>query len=345
MFKQAGGKSLNWEQPKFTRLKIALALCFSIQVVGVIGFMALEHLSFLDAVYFTVTTMATVGYGDITPKTSFGKIFDIGMIFTGVGVAYYTFSLVVGMSVEGQLKDLLGRKGMSRKIAALKDHIIVCGAGKVGINAIEQLKQKEQDFVVVDSDSKLYDSFLEQKCLIVHGDATLDETLLRAGLLKARGIITALPHDAENVYVTLTAKNLNPDVMVVARADRAAAAEKLKRAGADKVIFPAVMGGRQMATAILKPDIQHLMENVFYNQDLPLDITQITVGKTSAFVGKTLVENAIKDRFHTLVVAIKRDGELITTPGAYEVVRADDILILIGERDSLNEMELIAAEE
>ncbi|MDU2064740.1 MAG: potassium channel protein [Sporomusaceae bacterium] len=328
-----------------SRLKISLALFFSIQIMGIIGFMALEQLSFLDAVYMTVTTMTTVGYGDITPKTTAGKIFDIGLIITGVGVAYYTFSLIIGMSVEGQLKNLLGRKGMNRKIAALKDHVIVCGTGKVGINAIEQLEREGKAFVIIDSDYETYEKMLEGKKLAVHGDATLDEVLLNAGLLTASGVITALPNDAENVYVTLTAKSLNPSIIVVARADRQEAEEKLRRAGADTVIFPSVMGGRQMVTAMLKPDILHLMENMFYNEELHMDITQMTIQDDSSFVGKNLIENAIKNRFHALIVAIKRKGGLITTPGAAEVLQAEDILIVIGERDALQEMGALARGE
>lgn len=333
---------MTWEGPQFTRLKISLILFFSIQIIGIIGFMWLEHLSLLDSIYLTITTVSTVGYGDLVPLTKVGRIFDIGLIIIGVGTAYYTFALIVSMAIEGQLKDLLGRRGMNRKIASLKNHIIVCGSGKVGINAIEQLELEDESFVVIDSNYESYESLVEKKILAVHGDATLDEVLLAAGVLKARGVITALPHDAENVYVALTAKSLNPQIIIVARADRSEAEEKLKRAGADTVIFPSVMGGRQLVTAMIKPDISHLMENVFYNQELHLDIHQITVGPNSSFVGKSLAENPIRERYRALVVAIKRGEQLITTPGAKEVIVAGDILIVIGERDLLSELNSLA---
>lgn len=331
-----------WQRPHFTRLKISLVLFCSIQIIGVVGFMWLENLSWFDATYLTIATVSTVGYGDIVPLTKGGRIFDIGLIIIGVGTAYYTFALIVSMAIEGQLKDLLGRRGMNRKIASLKDHIIVCGSGKVGINAIEQLELEDEPFVVIDINYESYEKMVEKKILAVHGDATLDEVLLAAGVLKARGVITALPHDAENVYVALTAKSLNPKIIIVARADRSEAEEKLKRAGANTVIFPSVMGGRQLVTAMIKPDISHLMENVFYNQEQPLDIHQITVGDHSKFVGKTLAENAIRERYRALVVAIKRGEQLLTTPSAAEIIATGDILIVIGERDLLSELNSLA---
>jgi len=192
--------------------------------------MVLEDLSFYDATYFAVVTIATVGFGDIVPKTPAGRIFTCLFIIIGVGMAYYTFTLVISMSIEGRLKDFLGRKGMDRRIASLDNHIIVCGAGKVGGNVIQRLQDEGEDFVVIEKDLPLYEQLCEQKVLTIHGDSTLDEILLGAGVKRAKGLITALAHDADNVYVTLTGKSLNPEMTIVARADRAEAEEKLRRA-------------------------------------------------------------------------------------------------------------------
>jgi voltage-gated potassium channel len=324
------------------RLKLSLIFFIGILVTGIIGFMMLENLSFYDATYLAVVTISTVGYGDIVPKTPAGRIFSCLFIIIGVGMAYYTFTLVISMSIEGRLKDFLGRKGMDRRIASLTDHIIVCGAGKVGGNVIQRLQDEGQKFVVVEKDLLLYEQLCEQKVLTIHGDATLDEILLQAGVKRAKGLITALSHDADNVYVTLTGKSLNPEMTIVARADRAEAEEKLRRAGATTVIFPSVMGGRQMVSAMTKPVIMDFVENLFYNQELHMDIAEITVYETSTLVGKNFIENDIKGRFDSIVVAIKRGNKLITNPSATEVIIAGDIMIVLGQRTTLSKLNELA---
>ncbi|WP_094606416.1 Glutathione-regulated potassium-efflux system protein KefC [Sporomusa silvacetica DSM 10669] len=324
------------------RLKVSLIFFIGILIVGIIGFMALENLSFYDATYLAVVTIATVGFGDIVPKTSAGRMFTCLFIIIGVGMAYYTFTLVISMSIEGRLKDFFGRKGMNRRIASLDNHIIVCGAGKVGGNVIQRLQDERQAFVVIEKDLELYEQLCEEKVLTIHGDATLDEILLQAGVKRAKGLITALSHDADNVYVTLTGKSLNPEMTIVARADRAEAEEKLRRAGATTVIFPSVMGGRQMVSAMIKPVIMDFVENLFYNQELHMDIAEVTVQPASPLVGKNFIENDIKGRFNSIVVAIKRDNKLITNPPGTQVIIAGDIMIVLGQRTTLSELNELA---
>ncbi|MBP2626858.1 MAG: TrkA-N domain protein [Firmicutes bacterium] len=329
----------------FDRLKLSLILFMSILAVGTVGFMVFEDLSFYDAVYLAVATMATVGYGDIVPKTSAGRLFTCVFIIVGVGMAYYTFSLVISMSIEGRLKDFLGRKGMDRRIASLNDHIIVCGAGKVGSNVIQCLQHEDQKFVVVEKDQLLYEQLCEQKVLTIHGDATLDEVLLSAGVKRAKGLITALSHDADNVYVTLTSKNINPEMTIVARAERKEAEGKLRSAGATTVIFPSVIGGRQLVSAMTKPISMDFVENLFYNQELHMDIAEITVDAASALVGKNFIENDIKGRFDSIVVAIKRGEILMTNPRATEIIWPGDIMIVLGQRATLNKLHSWASAE
>lgn len=327
------------------RLKIILSAFAAVMVAGVIGFMALEGLSFFDALYMTVVTVATVGYGDIVPKTDAGRTFTMVLIIAGVGMTYYTLTFLIGLAVEGQLKNILGRRGMSRKIASLKDHIIVCGAGRVGTNVIQRLRHEADEFVVIESDQAVYDQLVEDKVLAVHGDATRDEVLQTAGLCTAKGVITTLSHDADNVYVTLTAKSLNPDIVIVARAERPEAEEKLRRAGANTVIFPSVMGGRQMVSAITRPVIMDFVENVFYNQELHLDIAEIAVADRSPLAGQTLAASGIKEKFDSIVVAVKRGDRLITTPDASLTLSGGDIMIVIGHRGPLSELVKLARGE
>lgn len=320
------------------RLKIILTAFGAVLAAGVVGFMALEGLAFFDALYMTVVTVATVGYGDIVPRTFAGRTFTMVLIIAGVGMTYYTLTFLIGLAVEGQLKNILGRRGMSRKIASLENHIIVCGAGRVGSNVVQRLRQEHDEFVVIENDQAVYDKLVEDKVLAVHGDATSDEVLLTAGLARAKGVITTLSHDADNVYVTLTAKSLNPRIVVVARAERSEAEEKLRRAGADTVIFPSVMGGRQMVSAITRPVIMDFVENVFYNQELHLNIAEIAVSARSPLAGVTLAASGIKDKYDSIVVAVKRGDQLITTPDAGLVLSGGDIMIVLGHRTALGEL-------
>ncbi len=320
------------------RLKLSLILFIGILIVGIIGFMGFEGLSFYDALYLAVATIATVGYGDIVPKTIGGRMFTCRGIITGVGMAYYTFTLVISMSIEGRLKDFFGRKDMDRRIASLQQHIIVCGAGKVGGNVIERLQDEGETFVVIEKEQLVYERLCEQKILAIHGDSTLDEVLLVAGVKRAKGLIAALSHDADNVYVTLTSKSLNPDITIVARADRKEAEGKLRSAGAATIIFPSVMGGRQMVSAMTKPVIMDFVENLFYNQELHMDIAEITVSANSTLVGKNFIESDIKRRFDSIVVGIKREVILITNPRASERICAGDIMIVLGQRITLSKL-------
>ena len=326
-------------------MKLAILFLICVVGIGVIGYMVLEDLSVTNAAYLAVTTVSTVGYGDITPKTTLGRWFTIGLIIGGVGLAFYTLTLAVSLVIEGQLKDILGRRGMQRRIANLKRHVIVCGAGKVGSNVILRLQQEQEAFVVIDNDPVICERLEQEKVLVIHGDATMDEVLVAAGLEKAKGVIAALSGDANNVYVTLTAKSMNPDVFVVARADRREAEEKMRRAGATSVVSPAVMGGRHMVNAMTKPLIMDLLENVFYNQELHLDMAQVIVRAESGLVGKSLAESRIKTQFDSIVIAIQRSEKMITNPKAEEVLQSNDILILLGHRRSLSELNQLAGNE
>ena len=320
------------------RLKLILSAFVVLLTIGTLGFMMVENLAPLDAFYMTVVTVATVGYGDIVPKTTAGRIFTMVLIVLGVGTTYYSFTYLFSLMVEGQLKNMMGRRGMNRKIASMENHIIVCGAGRVGGNVVVRLKHEAADYVVIENSQEVYGQLVEDKVTAVHGDATRDEVLLAAGIERARGVITTLSHDADNVYVTLTAKSLNPRISVVSRAERPEAEEKLRRAGADTVIFPSVMGGRQMVSAVTRPVIMDFVENVFYNQELHLDIAEIAVLPGSALAGVRLAASGIKEKFDSIVVAVKRGNELITTPKADLVIGAGDIMIVLGHRAALGKL-------
>lgn len=320
-------------------------LFISLLALGTMGFMYLEGLSLLDAVYLTVTTVSTVGYGDVIPVTYYGRIFTLVLILFGVGGAFYVFTSLFQVVLEGKLRDLLGRRGMQRRIENLSGHVIICGAGRVGNVVIDRLLQENEAFVVIDQNPVIWQGLVDKGILAIQGDSTLDSVLLSAGVERAKGIITTISHDAENVYVTLTARNLNrdPAFSIVARANRSEAIEKLKRSGATNVISPEIMGGRQMATAMTKPAIVDLMDNVFYNEELHLDIAEIRILPKSVLVGTSLAVCGIKEQYDSLIVGIQRNGQLMTRVSSAETIQIGDVLLVIGHRDQLSELSKLAA--
>lgn len=326
-------------------MKLAIILLACVIAGGVSGYMALEDLSIYDAIYLVVTTISTVGYGDITPKTIAGRIFTVFLIIFGVGIVFYTWTLAVSLVVEGRMKDIFGRREMKKRIGKLSQHVIICGAGKVGSNAILRLQQENEKFVVIDNNPVICERLEQERVPVIQGDATMDDVLLEAGLLQAKGVIAALSGDANNVYITLTARNIRPDIFIVARADRPEAEDKMRRAGATSVVSPAVMGGRHMVNALTKPLIMDLLENVFYNQEIHLDMAQITIHNGSSLVGKDLTNSGIKTVYGAIVIAIQRGTEMVVTPTAEEKIRCDDVLILMGEREALNKLNQLAGNE
>ena len=322
------------------QLFVYLGIIAGLLAIGTAGYILLEDLSWIDALYLTVTTVSTVGYGDVVPRTPAGRIFTILMILGGVGGSLFVLTQIFQTVVQGELKDLLGRRGMQRKIDNLTGHVIVCGAGRVGDVVIERLQQEHQPFVVLDREEAICRELSERGILTMQGDATIDAVMLAAGVERAIGVIAALPHDADNVYVTLTARSLNPSprFSIVARADRPEAVDKLKRAGATTVVSPETMGGRQMATAMTKPAIIDLMDNVFYNQELHLDIAEVRVRPGSDLIGTSLAVCGIKEEYDSLIVGIQRSGKLITSISPAETVQVEDVLIVIGHRDNLNKL-------
>ena len=329
------------------QLWIYLLVFGGLLTLGTTGYIFLEGLSPVDALYLTVTTLSTVGYGDIIPRTPMGRIFTILLIIGGVGSSLFVLTQIFQAIVQGELKNILGRRGMQRKIDNLKGHVIVCGAGRVGDVVIERLQQEHQPFVVLDHDESICRRLSENGILTMQGDATIDAVMLAVGVKRARGVIAALPHDAENVYVTLTARSLNQDpaFSIVARADRPEAVDKLKRAGATTVVSPETMGGRQMATAMTKPAIIDLMDNVFYNQELHLDIAEVRVQPDSDLVGTSLAVCGIKEEYDSLIVGIQRSSQLITNISSGEIVQAGDVMIVIGHRDNLKKLTRRGAKE
>ncbi|MDP4126143.1 MAG: NAD-binding protein [Bacillota bacterium] len=312
-------------------------------ILGTSGLILTEHFSVAKAFYLTVQTITTVGYGDIEVHTEAGHKFLVVLMMVGVGVMLYFAGLMMAFLIEGQLAGVYGRRKMNRKILQLNEHIIICGAGRVGRQVLNRLRKEGADFVVIEQQEDLSTELIEDGFLVIHSDATQDETLKKAGIDKARGLITALPEDSLNVFVTLTAKGLNPSIQVVARMDKLESEKKLLRAGADKVISPAVLGGWRMAMSILKPISVEYLETVIHDHNIEIEMEEVRVEDGSCLVGKTLSTSGIKQQTGAMILAILRDDQVISNPGAEVEIWKGDLLIVLGLKEQLHRLEEVAA--
>ncbi|WP_243450356.1 potassium channel protein [Desulfosporosinus sp. Sb-LF] len=311
--------------------------------VGIVGLILTEHLSLARAIYLTVQTITTVGYGDVEAHTNAGHILLVFLMLGGVGVMFYFAGLMMSFLIEGQMAGVYGRRKMNKKIDQLKDHIIVCGAGRVGKQVLYRLRKEGAQCVVIEQNDDLARQLIEEGFLVIHSDATQDETLKRAYIYKAKGLISALPEDSLNVFVTLTAKGLNPGIHVVARMDQLESEKKLLRAGADKVISPATLGGWRMAMSILKPISVDYIETVIHDHNIEMEMVELRVDQGSCLVGQTLSTSGIKRQTGAMVLAILRDNQVISNPGADEKIFQGDLLIVLGLREQLHRLEDVAA--
>lgn len=331
----------------YKKLLIASFSLVVVLMIGTVGFYLIEGYSLLDAFSVTVGLLTTtsIGYGSMIPYSVSGKIFTMLMLLTGISLVGYALGTVVSLVLEGHLKNILGRSKMQKKIAGLKDHVTLCGAGRVGRHVISRLVTEKVPFVVIDKNELIIQKLREDGILVIEDDATKDEVLELAGISRAKGLISALPNDAENVFVTLTSKQLNPGVTVVARADLAESKSKLIRAGADKVVSPSVIGGRRMAISILKPVSVDFVETLIHKNDIEFELEEIVISSGSQLVGKTLKVSNIKRDSGTMVVAIKRNEEIITNPDADDMIQNGDLLIAIGTRVQLAKLEEMASDQ
>jgi voltage-gated potassium channel len=308
------------------RVRLALIGIAIVLTVGSAGYMLLG-MTPLDAVYQTVTTVTTVGFREVEPFSGAGKIFTIGVCLVGVGTVLYTFGVLVEALVEGHISKEFGRRRMQRKVEELKDHVIVCGWGRVGRALAEHIAGSD-DLVVIDSDP---DRIASVPHLTVHGDATDDDVLRSAGIAKARALVAALNGDADNLFVTVSGRALRPDLFIVARVRTVDAEEKMRRAGADRVVNPQQIGGHRMAAFVMQPHVVEFLDVVMHDGSLEFRLEEVRVPDWSSLAGRTLRDSEIRDRSGALVLAIRGDdGGFRSNPSADTTVTAGDILIAIG---------------
>jgi voltage-gated potassium channel len=323
-------------------LRIAVIAVVCAVALGTVVFHRLEGWSILDSLYVTAQTVTTVGFGDLTPRTIWGRAFATVFMMVGVGIVLYALTTAVQSIVQSEMVATFGRRRLSRKMSKLSHHFIICGAGRVGSHLIRSLQGSDETFIVIESNAEKVSQLHDLGIAVLVRDATLEESLIEAGVEKAKGLAACLPDDADNVYVVLTARDLNPDIHIVARAAEEQAEAKLIRAGANRVVAPTIIGGHRMAVALTKPAVGDFLDSITANQ-LDLGFEQLEVEPASSFVGRQLSETNIRSKLNIVIVSIRRvNGEIVFNPSAETVIQAGDMLIAIGSAESLAQLTALA---
>ncbi|MET0623565.1 MAG: potassium channel protein [Pyrinomonadaceae bacterium] len=323
-------------------LAYSLAALAGVVAFGTLGFTLVEGWSLLDSLYMTLMTVTTVGYGPPLPLTPAGRNFSIIFMVVGVGTAGYLLSTAVQSLVRSEIMAAYGERRRHREMRKLHGHYIICGAGRVGRRIVSEMRRAGVAFVVVESNALLAAELHVPDTHLLIRDATLDETLVEAGVERALGLASCLPDDADNLYVVLTARTLNPSLRIVSRAVEESAEPKLVRAGASRVIAPTIIGSHRMAQALLKPAVADFMDSITADT-LDLAFEQVEVAGSSPLEGRKLKETDIRSRLDVVVAAIRRqDGEMLFNPSGETQIRAGDMLIGIGRSGSMAELTALA---
>src|SRR6266403_1491740 len=324
------------------RIRYAVLALAAAIVFGTIGFHFVEGWAFADSLYVTVQTLTTVGYGDLPPRSGAGRSFAVLVMLIGAGGVALAVSTIVQSVVKWELVSTFGQRRLTKKMSKLRDHYIICGSGRVGSHLIRDLLSANESFVVIETDQQRAAEFSQRGVTVMVGDATLEDSLRGVGVEHARGLAACLPNDADNVYVVLTARDLNPKLRIVARAAEEQAEAKLIRAGADHVVAPTIIGGHRMAVALTKPAVNEFMDSITANE-LGLGFEQVEIDAASHLVGQDLRATPIRSELDVVVISIRRqDGQILFNPAADCKILAGDILIAIGRGESLTKLNEMA---
>ena len=312
-------------------------------VVGTLGYMLLLDVGLVDALYMTIITVSTVGFREIENLTTGGKLFTMFIIFSGLGLVAYVFSQLATFLAEGEFRRVLLDRRVQRRLLAMKNHYIICGAGQTSVSLIEQFTRSNVDFIIIEKNVQRYEELLNQGYHVLHGDATDEEVLEKAGISRANGLVSALGSDAENVFTVLTAREMNKDMQIVAKAIESSAPQKLKKAGADSTINPNELGGNRMAVLMLRPQIIAFLDAITKIGEQTLDLGEIAVHETSPLAGKMLKEASIPEKTGLIVLATKDgDGKTIYNPSSSTVLHEGLSMLVLGRQEQIADLQQMA---
>ncbi|MHB1151057.1 MAG: potassium channel family protein [Eubacteriales bacterium] len=328
----------------YKRIIVVFIVLIMILVTGVVGYGYLLKVSFLDALYMTVITISTVGYKEIADMTPEAKMFSIFIIFLGLSFVGYLFTSIAAFLLEGNMKKIIQKRRLRNKMSSLENHYIICGAGETGSNVILQFEKFNVPYIVIDNNREEVDELLERGIIALYGDATNEEVLIEAGIMKARGLISSLPTDAENVFTVLTSRYLNKHLYIISRSFDNHSREKLTRAGANRTISPNEIGGRRMAALMLRPTVISFLDLITHIDDVDLDLEEVILFPGSNCIGKSLREAQIPNKTGLVILALRKKGsdQMIFNPGAEVILDSGDTMIALGTSEQVMKLKAIA---
>ncbi|MFH1862511.1 MAG: potassium channel protein [bacterium] len=326
-------------------LLLLCLLLVAFLILGAIGYSIIEDWTFLDSLYMTVITVATVGFREVGDLSPTGKYYTIGVILFGVGLVGITLSNFTAFLVSGKIRSLLRAGKMQRKISNLKNHFIICGCGRMGSVAVKELIAEGKEVIIVDKELERLEKFEVESVPILVGDVTDDDTLRQAGVERAKGLLAALPHDADNVFITLSARGINPALFIIARGEEDTSEPKLIRAGANRVVLPYQIGGRRMAIVLVKPEIVDFLDVITGKDELSMRLEMVEISAQSSLAGHSLQESNIRQKTGGALVMslIRKSGDLISNPGSEIKILPGDRLLVLGHSDQIQRLEKMAS--
>lgn len=317
---------------------LSLTLVF---VSSICSYHYLGDYDWLEAIWIVVVTISTVGFSETTDSPPSLQIVTLFVIVLGVTSAVYTCGGFIQLMLEGEVERAMGKRKMTKEINRLTGHVVICGFGRLGLDLVIQLQHRGIPFVVIDQDSEKIQLAQQKNLLTIHGDATVEEVIERANLTAAKALVSALPSDAENVFITLTARNLRPDIQIIAKSEQESSCRKLRQAGADKIVMPHRVGAQQMERMISRPMTADLVELFAEASHLEMELDEFRVSGKSSLVGSTLADSRIREQFNLLVVGLKNDqGDFRFNPPSQETIGDGDTLLVIGQLDDINRMKM-----
>jgi voltage-gated potassium channel len=323
-------------------LKVLAGALVLVIAIGTAGFHYIEGWSWFDGFYMVITTLTTIGYQETHPLSHAARVFNVGIIVCGVALVFLAIGSLTQALLEFELQHFFGRRRMEREISRLTDHYIICGAGRVGRSAARELARRPVAFVIIENNEAKAQKFAAENWLMHIGDATQEQTLRDAQIDQARGLVAATTTDATNLYIVLTARTLNPNLRIIARASEEMAEKHLLSAGANSVVSPYVFAGQRIAHSFLRPHVVSFLDTATTHLGMDLEIGEVAITSRSRFAGKTVESSRIRQERGVIILAIKREAGMRFNPSPDDRIEAGDFLIAMGEPQQLRELEQMA---